>query len=68
MRVYSPKISGDLVPALYHLAKARKIPMTRLVDGMIREALAGNEMLPQLTPDHPLGMPEPSRLQPRNAA
>jgi hypothetical protein len=37
--MYSPKISDDLIPRLYHLGKARKIPMTRLVDGIIRDAL-----------------------------
>lgn len=37
--MYSPKISDDLIPRLYHLGKARKMPMTRLVDGMIRDAL-----------------------------
>ena len=38
--MYSPKIAEDLVSKLYHMGKARKIPMTRLVDSIIREALA----------------------------
>ena len=38
--MYSPKISEDLVPVLYRLAKERKTPMTRLVDGMIRDVIA----------------------------
>ena len=44
--MYSPKISDDLIPRLYRMAKDRKTPMTRLVDGIIRQALAGNN-----TPD-----------------
>ena len=38
--MYSPKISEDLVPRLYCIAKAGKMPMTRLVDGILRNALA----------------------------
>ncbi len=38
--MYSPKISEELVPVLYRLAKARKMPMTRLVDDLIRQALS----------------------------
>lgn len=37
--MYSPKISEDLIPVLYRTAKAMKMPMTRLVDRMIREGL-----------------------------
>ncbi|MDD4872907.1 MAG: hypothetical protein PHR77_20325 [Kiritimatiellae bacterium] len=40
--MYTPKISEELVPVLYRLAKDRKMPMTRLVDGIIRQALASN--------------------------
>lgn len=42
--MYSPKISEELVPFLYRLAKARRMPMTRLVDGIIRQALASNTL------------------------
>lgn len=44
--MYSPKIAEDLVHTLYFAAKDRKMPMTRLVDGIIRAALASNS-LPQ---------------------
>ena len=44
--MYSPKISEDLVHVLYFVAKDRKLPMTRLVDNIIRGALASNS-LPQ---------------------
>lgn len=38
--MYSPRIDEALIPPLYRLAKARRIPMTRLVSGMLKEALA----------------------------
>jgi len=44
--MYSPKISEDLVHALYFMAKDRKMSMTKLVNGVIRTALASNS-LPQ---------------------
>ena len=40
--MYSPKISEDLIPQLYRMAKARKMPMTRLVSVIIRHALTNN--------------------------
>ena len=42
--MYSPKVAEELVPVLYRLAKDRKMPMTRLVNGIIREALATNNL------------------------
>ena len=44
--MYSPKIAEDLVHSLYFVAKDRKMPITRLVDKIIRNALASNS-LPQ---------------------
>ena len=38
--MYSPKISEDLIPVLYHTARAQRMPMTKLVDKLIRKALA----------------------------
>lgn len=43
--MYSPKISEDLVPVLYRLAKDRRMPMTIMVNGIIRRALASNALL-----------------------
>ena len=40
--MYSPKISEDLIPELYRLRKKRNMPMTQLVDQIIRNALALN--------------------------
>ncbi len=37
--MYSPKISEELVPALYWIAKEEKKPMTRLVNDIIRTAI-----------------------------
>ena len=43
--MYSPKIDEGLIPALYHTARARRVPMTKLVAQLIRKALK-TEMLP----------------------
>jgi hypothetical protein len=37
--MYQPKIREDLIPRLYRLAKARRIPMTRLVSELLEEVL-----------------------------
>jgi len=36
---YSPKIRRDLVTKLYFRAKAEKMPMTKLTDRLLEEAL-----------------------------
>jgi len=38
-RHYSPRIERPLITALYHAAKARRIPMTRLASSLVREGL-----------------------------
>lgn len=38
--MYSPRIAEDLVSLLYHKARAEKVPMTRLTDRLLREAIA----------------------------
>ena len=43
--MYSPKIDKKLVPCLYHTARARQMPMTRLVAQLIGKALSA-EALP----------------------
>ena len=48
--MYSPKIDETLIPAIYHTARARRIPMTRLVAQLIRKALKA-EALPQEAKD-----------------
>ena len=39
-RYYTPPLDRDLVSCLYHAAKARRIPMTRLASSLVREGLA----------------------------
>ena len=41
--MYSPKINEALIPALYRLAKERKMPMTGLVEQFIRDGLEKKE-------------------------
>ena len=40
---YSPAIDAFLVSALYHEARRRGVPMTKLVDELLRVALEGTE-------------------------
>lgn len=39
--LYSPRLSDDVVRALYREARRRRMPMTRLADELILAALAG---------------------------
>ena len=48
--MYSPKITEELIPILYQLARARRVPMTKLVDRIIREALV-HEDRPSAAPE-----------------
>ena len=36
---YSPRLDEKLISPLYHAAKARRIPMTRLASSLVREGL-----------------------------
>lgn len=38
-RYYTPQLDRELVTSLYHAAKARRIPMTRLASSLVREGL-----------------------------
>ena len=38
-RYYTPRLERPLISALYHAAKARRIPMTRLASSLVREGL-----------------------------
>lgn len=42
-RHYSPQISRFIVSVLYHGAKARKVPMTKLIDQLLRQSLVNSE-------------------------
>jgi len=37
--MYSPKINKEYIPFLYRLASVKKIPMTKLVDQIVKEFL-----------------------------
>lgn len=37
--MYSPKIAPDLIPRIYQTAKERRMPMTKLVDLILRQKL-----------------------------
>ena len=39
-KYYSPRLDRDLISPLYHAAKSRRVPMTRLASTLIREALS----------------------------
>ncbi len=41
--MYSPKITEDLIPLLYRKSKREHIPMTRLVNNILREHLEAQE-------------------------
>jgi len=41
--MYSPKIDEELIPRLYRLRKLKKMPMTRLVNGILRSVLPALE-------------------------
>jgi hypothetical protein len=38
-RYYSPRLERPLITVLYHAAKVRRIPMTRLASSLVREGL-----------------------------
>jgi hypothetical protein len=39
-RYYTPQLDRDLVTLLYHTARSRRVPMTRLASALVREGLA----------------------------
>jgi len=50
---YVPVISRSVVAVLYHEAKRRRIPMTRLVDALLLEALRGTPGWEVASHDYP---------------
>ena len=55
--MYSPKISEDLIPILYHTARARRMPMTKLVTLLIRKALAAEHLPEKAQPESSCRVP-----------
>ncbi len=39
--LYSPKLSDDVVRALYREGQRRRMPMTRLADELLRQSISG---------------------------
>ncbi len=39
--LYSPKLSDDVIRALYREGQRRRVPMTRLADELLRRSLGG---------------------------
>jgi hypothetical protein len=64
--MYSPKIREELIPKLWHLAKTRRVPMTKLVNGFIEEALIG-QYIPETVEEIPR-QPNPQRTLKRKEA
>jgi len=65
-RHYSPALSRFLVSVLFHEAKARKIPMTKLTDDLLRQALMNSEgwrtaETLKMAADHPPPCPLPQQ-------
>jgi len=58
-RHYSPQLERPLITALYHVAKARCIPMTRLASSLVREGL--ERMAECAEPVSPIVREEPQR-------
>ena len=41
--LYSPRLSDDVVRALYQEGRRRRMPMTRLADELLRQSLAAKD-------------------------
>ena len=50
--LYTPRLSDDVVRALYREGQRRRMPMTRLADELIRSALA-QQVSPDIRPFDP---------------
>ena len=43
IKIYSPKISEDLIPIIYQKAKKKKVSMTKYVDKLIKKQIIKEE-------------------------
>ena len=67
---YVPTIGRELVCVLYHEARLRGMPMTRLVNHLLTEALTGAQgwqmaLMQQRQQQHPTSHPAEADKQPR---
>jgi hypothetical protein len=67
-RHYSPRMSRFLVAVLYHEAKNRKIPMTKLTDDLLLNALRGSPGWITATTLHSADITPPPRSELSKAA
>lgn len=47
-RLYSPRISEDLIPCIYRIAKHQEKPMTQVVDSILRQPVL--ELAEEISP------------------
>jgi len=58
--LYSPKLSDDVVRALYREGQRRRMPMTRLADDLLRQSLgsvAGIQPVLHIREEEPVTIP-----------
>lgn len=63
--LYSPRLSDDVVRALYREGQRRKLPMTRLADELLRKALGDDAPVLRIVDSDP---PRPCRSREEGAA
>jgi len=61
---YVPTISRPVVAALFHEAKRHRVPMTRLVDRLLKESLSDSPGWQRASQDWPELAASPSQDQP----
>jgi hypothetical protein len=61
-KLYSPRLSDDVVRSLYQLGKRRRMPMTRLADELLRQGLAASHATATEPGSPPVGNPVIIRL------
>lgn len=59
--VYKPAISPALICVLYHEAKRRRMPMTKLIEELLVRALSGTPGWIAASEQYPSEMPSPKR-------
>ncbi|MBB5353836.1 hypothetical protein HNR46_004100 [Haloferula luteola] len=66
--LYSPRLSDDVVRSLYREGKRRHLPMTRLADELLRQALGTFTCIPSVgsTSDSVLQADPPQTTRPRH--
>ena len=62
--LYSPKLSDDVVRALYREGQRRRMPMTRLADDLLRQSLGS---VAEIQPALQIREEEPERIPIREA-